>query len=357
MFRPGVDKLPTYSVGEEPLWQVKLDANERSAPLPPSVRNAITQRMRTIETYRYPELTAQTLRQMLADGYELNLEQVNVGNGSSELIAAVCAAFGGSGRPIAYEWPSFSMYPIYAALADSPAVAIPLDEQYQLSVELVIRTVRESGAKLLILCNPNNPTGGGIPSADLRRILQQVDCPVLVDEAYQEYCGESCVGWLEEFPGLMVARTFSKAYGLAAARTGYLLASREMSAAIGKFLLPYHLNAFSLAASEVCFSMRDQVMQEVRRTVKRRDRLASQLRKLKFVQVYPSLTNFLLVKVAAPDVLHEIFIGQGIGVRNFSRTPGLEGSLRITVGTAAENELIMDCVKRYGDKLMQQEAN
>ena len=357
MFRPGVDKLPTYSVGEEPLWQVKLDANERSAPLPPAVRNAIAQRLRAVETYRYPEMTAQTLRQMLADGYGLNLEQVNVGNGSSELIAAVCAAFGGPARPIAYQWPSFSMYPIYAALADSPAVAIPLDEQYRLSVDLVVNTVRKSGAKLLVLCNPNNPTGVEIPAADLRQILEHVDCPVLIDEAYQEYCGDSCVGWLQEFPGLMVARTFSKAFGLAAARTGYLLASAEMSAAIGKFLLPYHLNSFSLAAAEVCFSMRDQVMQEVYRTVKRRDRLASRLSRLKFTQVYPSATNFLLVKVAMPDVLHEIFINQGIGVRNFSRTPGLAGCLRITVGTAAEIELILDCVKRYGDKLLQQEAN
>jgi len=357
MFRPGVDKLPTYSVGEEPLWQVKLDANERSAPLPPAVRNAIAQRLRAVETHRYPEMTAQTLRQMLAEGYGLNLEQVNVGNGSSELIAAVCAAFGGPGRPIAYQWPSFSMYPIYAALADSPSVAIPLDAQYRLSVDLVVQTVRESGAKLLVLCNPNNPTGVAIPVADLRRILQQVDCPVLVDEAYQEYCGESCVSWLQEFPRLMVARTFSKAYGLAAARTGYLLASAEMSAAIGKFLLPYHLNAFSLAAAEVCFSLRDQVMMEVQRTVKRRDQLASRLRRLKFAQVYPSSTNFLLVKVAAPDVLHEIFINQGIGVRNFSRTPGLSGCLRITLGTASENELILSCVKRYGDKLMQEGAN
>ncbi len=357
MFRPDLDKLPTYSVGEEPVWQIKLDANERSAPLPLSVRNAIARRLRSVETYRYPEMTAQTLRQMLADGYGLNLEQVNVGNGSSELIAAVCAAFGGPGRSIAYQWPSFSMYPIYAALADSPSVAIPLDAQYGLSVDLVVQTVRESGAKLLVLCNPNNPTGVEIPAADLRRILQRVDCPVLVDEAYQEYCGESCVGWLQEFPGLMVARTFSKAYGLAAARTGYLLASKEMSSAIGKFLLPYHLNAFSLAAAEVCFSMRDQVMREVHRTVKRRDQLASRLRQFKFAHVYPSSTNFLLVKVTEPDVLHEIFINQGIGVRNFSRTPGLGGCLRITVGTAAENELIFSCMKRYGDKLTQQEAN
>jgi len=96
---------------------------------------------------------------------------------------------------------------------------------------------------------------------------------------------------------------------------------------------------------------------EVQRTVKRRDQLASRLRRLKFAQVYPSSTNFLLVKVAAPDVLHEIFINQGIGVRNFSRTPGLSGCLRITLGTASENELILSCVKRYGDKLMQEGAN
>ena len=357
MLRPGVDQLPAYSSGEEPTWAIKLDANERSAPLPISVRNAIARRLRAVETYRYPEMNARPLKRLLADSLGLLPEQVSVGNGSSDLIAAVCATFGGAGRTIAYQWPSFSMYPIYAALVDSPTLPIPLNEQYQLSVERVVQAVRQTDAKLLILCNPNNPTGGPIVVTDLRKILQQVSCPVLVDEAYYEYCGETVLPWLAEFPNLMVARTFSKAYGLAAGRTGYLLASANLSAAIGKFLLPYHLNAFSLAAAEVCFSLRDQVMMEVQRTVKRRDQLASRLRRLKFAQVYPSSTNFLLVKVAAPDVMHEIFINQGIGVRNFSRTPGLAGCLRITLGTAAENELILSCVKRYGDKLMQEGAN
>lgn len=124
MYRPGLDKLPCYSVGQEPNWLVKLDANERSAPLPRQVKQAMQRRIRSIEPHRYPEILAETLRGQLAESFQLSIAEVNVGNGSSELIAAVCSVFGGPGRPIAYQWPSFSMYPIYASMADSPPVAI-----------------------------------------------------------------------------------------------------------------------------------------------------------------------------------------------------------------------------------------
>ena len=355
MLRPGVDQLPAYSSGEEPTWAIKLDANERSAPLPVSVRNAIARRLRAVETYRYPEMNARPLRRLLADSLGVLPEQVSVGNGSSDLIAAVCATFGGAGRTIAYQWPSFSMYPIYAALVDSPTLPIPLDAQYQLSVDRVVQAVRQSDVKLLILCNPNNPTGGPIAIADLRKILEQVNCPVLVDEAYYEYCGETALPWLAEFPNLMVARTFSKAYGLAAARTGYLLASEKLSAAIGKFLLPYNLNAFSMAAAEVCYEMRDTILQEVRRTKARRDGLARRLQKTGVIQVYPSATNFLLVKVDKPDELNEMLITQGIGVRNFSRTVGLAGCLRITIGSPKENAAMLACVNKYAAQLAKEE--
>ena len=355
MFRPGVDQLTAYSSGDEPIWAIKLDANERSAPLPIPVRNAIGRRLRAVETYRYPEMNAKPLRQLLAGSLGLSPEQVSVGNGSSDLIAAVCATFGGAGRTIAYQWPSFSMYPIYAALVDSPTLPIPLNERYQLSVERVVQAVRQSDVKLLILCNPNNPTGGPIAADDLRKILQQVSCPVLVDEAYYEYCGETALTWLDEFPNLIVARTFSKAYGLAAARTGYLLASVRLSAAIGKFLLPYHLNAFSMAAAEVCYEMRDTILQEVRRTKARRDGLARRLQNTGVVEVYPSATNFLLVKVDKPDELNQLMVAQGIGVRNFSRTIGLAGCLRITIGSPKENAAILACVNQYAAQLAKRE--
>lgn len=351
MYRPGLEQLPSYHVGEEPVWTSKLDANERSTALPRNVRNEINRRMRQIQSHRYPELDAKGLRTLIAEGCGLSVEQVNVGNGSSELIGAVCSALGGVGRPIAYQWPSFSMYPIYAALADSPVVAIPLDEQYRISVDVVLQKVKQSGAKLLILCNPNNPTGGVTPAADLRRILEEVACPVLVDEAYHEYCGETCLSWLAEYPNLMLARTFSKAYGLASARIGYLLASPEISSSVGKLMLPYHINSYSLVAAEVCFSMREILLEEVRRTIQRRDRLFNQLQTLDFVQVFPSATNFLLIKVAKPELLDKIFIRAGIGIRNFSQAPGLEGCLRITIGTAQESKNILSCLKQYGEML------
>jgi histidinol-phosphate aminotransferase len=349
MFRPGTESLPSYSAGEEPQWRCKLDANERAAGFPLSVRREIGRRLRAIETHRYPDIGAARLRTSLSEAYQLPVDQIAVGNGSSELIAAACAAFGGAGRPIAYQWPSFSMYPIYAAMADSPAVAVPLDAGFRLSVDAVLQTLQSSGARLLILCNPNNPTGNVIPADVLRAVIAQSPCPVLVDEAYMEYHGESCIPWLAEFPNLMVARTFSKAYGLASARIGYLLASPEIIAAIAKRLLPYHTNAFSLMLTEVCFSQREKLMPEVRRTIRRRDHLLSRLKKLRGVQVFPSATNFLLVKVADPDALHQIFISQGAGVRNFSHIPELKGCLRITTGSPAEARLTYDCIKTYDE--------
>lgn len=347
MFRPGTDQLPLYPHSEEPAWRSKLDANERPAALPATVRREIDRRLRTLETHRYPDMTAKRLRGLLAEAYQGTLEQVLVGNGSSELIAAVCATFGGAGRPIAYQWPSFSMYPVYAAMADSPVAAVPLDDAFRLSADTVRRSIQESGAKLLLLCNPNNPTGTLTPPDELRTIIAQSPCPVLVDEAYMEYGGESCIPWLADFPHLMVTRTFSKAYGLAAARIGYLLASPEICAAVGKRLLPYHSNSYSLTLAEVCFIHREEVLEEARKTVRRRERLRLAAKKLGAVEVFPSSTNFLLVRVQEPDALRRIFSQNGVGVRDFSYMPELRGCFRITVGAPLDNRRVYDCLTEY----------
>ena len=346
MFRPGMENLPVYAT-EEPFWGYKLDANERSAGLPLGVQKAINRRIRKIESRRYPDIAAMPLRTKLAEHFGVAVEQVGVGNGSSELIATLCAAFGGDGRPIAFPWPSFSMYPIYAAMADSPAAAIPLSSDFSLSVETVIQAVKMNRPKLLILCNPNNPTGGLIPAEDLRAILRSVSCQVLVDEAYHEYCGETCLPWLSEFPNLVVARTFSKAFGLAAARVGYVISSVELSAAIGKRLLPYLVNSYSLAAAEACLDCREMIMPEAVRTALRRDRMQQALARLPGIEVFPSATNFLLLRTENAEDLCGRFAGRNIGVRNLSQAPGLAGCVRVTVGSPAENGMVLMCAKEY----------
>ena len=356
MYRPGPANLPLYPMGEEPAWLSKLDANERPGLLPPLIRREIAARFRRIESTRYPDMGASQLRQLLADAYHVTAEQVLVGNGSSELIAAVCATFGGAGRPVVYQWPSFSMYPIYAAMAESPAIAAPLENDFTLSPAVVLEAVRQADEKLLILCNPNNPTGNAIPPAVIREILEQSPCPVLVDEAYMEFYGESCTSWLAEFPRLMVARTFSKAYGLAAARVGYLLAAPELCAAIGKRLLPYHTNAYSLALAEICFTRREEVLNALYYLILRRDRMAEQIKKMATIEVFPSAANFLLIRVTQPVALHKIFTEFGVAIRNFSYVPELAGCLRITVGSPEDNRQAMQCLRVYNARLAKEEV-
>ena len=347
--------MPQYFMGEamgaDPVCFYKLDANERPGQLPAPVRREILAQLKLVESTRYPDPSGANLRKLLADEYQVTANQVLIGNGSSELIAAVCATFGGARRPVVYQWPSFSMYPTYAAMADSPPVAAPLTKYFELLPKAILARVRQVRAKLLILCNPNNPTGTVIPPASLRNILEQCPCPVLVDEAYMEFYGTSCTSWLAEFPQLMVVRTFSKAYGLAAARAGYLLASPEICAAIGKRLLPYHNNAFSLTAAEVCFRQRDLVLKAIPGLVGRREEMTRAIDKLPAVEVFPSAANFLLIRVEKPELLQEILTFNHIGVRDFSSVPELKGCLRITVGARSEQTRVLQSLRVYNERV------
>ena len=347
MYRPGTANLPLYPMGEEPAWLSKLDANERPGLLPPLIRREIAARFRRIESTRYPDMGASQLRQLLADAYHVTAEQVLVGNGSSELIAAVCATFGGAGRPVVYQWPSFSMYPIYAAMAESPAIAAPLGNDFTLSPAVVLETVRQANAKLLILCNPNNPTGNAIPPETVREILEQSPCPVLVDEAYMEFYGESCTPWLAEFPRLMVARTFSKAYGLAAARVGYMLAEEKLTAMIGRIFMPYSVNVLSLVAADIVYQMRHEYVPRIQMLVAERKRMAAQLETLAGFTVYPSETNFLLVKYERAGALNAYLENIGIGLRSFGAAPRLENCLRISMGTREDNDAWFKAIQDF----------
>lgn len=359
MFRPGMEQLPQYFTGEamgvDQVCFCKLDANERPGQLPASVRREILAQLKLVESTRYPDPSGANLRKLLADEYQVTANQVLIGNGSSELIAAVCATFGGARRPVVYQWPSFSMYPVYAAMADSPPVAAPLTKYFELLPAAILARVRQVRAKLLILCNPNNPTGTVIPPASLRNILEQCPCPVLVDEAYMEFYGTSCTPWLAEFPQLMVARTFSKAYGLAAARVGYLLASPEICAAVGKRLLPYHNNAFSLTAAEACFRQRDLVLKAIPELIGRREELAGAIDKLAAIEVFPSAANFLLIRVGKPELLQDILTYNHIGVRDFSSMPELKGCLRITIGTRSEQTKVLQGLRVYNGSVTRRE--
>jgi histidinol-phosphate aminotransferase len=344
--RPGLETIKSYHVPDI-AWPVKLDANERAGALPPKVQAAIDARLATIAANRYPEIGQHSLKQALAGGLGLTPGNIAVGNGSSELLAALCRVFGGPGRKIVYPSPSFSMYPTYCLLADSLPVTVELDACFALAPEKVFSTALQEQAALVILCVPNNPTGGTMTPEAIEHVAAGARCPVVVDEAYIDFAGNSVLGLLGKYPNLIVARTFSKAFGLAGARIGYIAASREIIDLVGKVLLPYDVNAFSLAAAEVAWELRAEFAAGIAATVAERERMTAALQELPAIEVFPSAANFLLVRSACAGELADYLASRNIGVRDFSKAPGLAGCLRVTVGTAAENDAFLAATKEF----------
>ncbi len=349
MYRQGLEALPTYDVSEKD-WNIKINANESNLNLPPLVEERVMSRLSRIAFHRYPDTEMDDLKDLIARNFRLSEENVLVANGSSEILEKLFFAFGGPNRNIVFPMPSFSMYNIYAKLSESEAKVVPLNEDYTLNVEKFVQTVQDCDAKLAVLCTPNNPTGTVVSVADIEYIAKNIACPLAVDEAYVEFYGVSAASLLEKYPNLIVARTFSKAYGLAAARVGYMLAGKDIIHMVGKACMPYHVNVMSLATAAIVYQMRDEFVPRIQMYVAERKRMAEGLAKLAGVTVYPSETNFILMHHEKSAELNAYLESLKIGVRSFGNAPGLTNCLRITIGTREENDQWFSAIKGFVER-------
>lgn len=341
--RLGLEILRSYSV-EDCSWRIRLDANERPSDLPPAVKAKVMERLVDLPFNRYPEINSQSLKTIIGTDFGLSAANVVIGNGSSEILEAVCYAFGGAGRSIVYPTPSFSMYGIYAKLADSQPIPVELTADYTVDADKLLAAARQKAASIILLCNPNNPTGTVMPPEQVEYIVANTQSLVVVDEAYHEFYGKSSVNLLNKYSNLAITRTFSKAYGLAAARVGYLLADAAIVQTINKVLLPYHVNALSQVAAATVFGMREAFAAGLAENRSERERMTAALSAIPGITVYPSQTNFLLIKSDKAATLAARLSAQAIGIRDFSTSPGLIGCIRITVGTPAENDAVLEAV-------------
>jgi histidinol-phosphate aminotransferase len=344
--RPGLENIKPYSV-EEKEWDSKLDANESPNNLPPLVHERVMNQIEYMAFNRYPDIGMRDLKALIAEAFATTVQNIVIGNGSSEILLALCQTFGGPGRSIVFPVPSFSMYGIYAQLTDSQAVPVALNEDFSLSPEMVVEAAEQSKAKLIILCNPNNPTGTIIPQEDIEYIVSKVQCPVIVDEAYYEFYGQSAVNLMKKYDHLIVARTLSKAYGLAAIRVGYMLANAEIVSVVDRVLMPYHVNALSLITAQVVYQMRDEFMPVIGQIIEERKRLSKSLSAIEDITVYPSETNFILIRTEKAQKLSAYLSEKNIGIRDFSMVPLLTNCIRITVGTPLENDSLCKAVKEF----------
>ena len=346
-YRTGLAKMPSYDVVERD-WKIKINANECNMNLPPMVEDRVMGRLSRVAFNRYPNEQLDDLREQIADNFSLQKENVLIGSGSSEIIEKLFYCFGGTrSRKIVYPQPSFSMYTIYAKAAEAVGVPVDLEEDYRLDVGKFVRAVVENKASLAVICNPNNPTGNVMSLSDIEYIAQNIDCAFLVDEAYVEFHGESAASVLKKYPHMIIARTFSKAYGLAAARVGYMLADAKVVERIDKSYMPYHMNVLSLVTADTVYQMRHEYVPRIQMMVAERKRMETELKKLSGFTVYPSATNFILVKYASAGELNEAMEAAGIGLRSFGSAPRLENCLRISMGTREENDAWYKAMKDF----------
>lgn len=345
-YRKGLAEMPSYDVVERP-WNIKVNANECGMNLPPLVEDRVMARMSHIAFNRYPNEELEDLMEAIAKNYGMSKENVLLGNGSSEIIEKIFHCFGGKNHKIVFPQPSFSMYHIYAKAAEAEGVPFDLNDDYSLNVKTFVKTVNDNNASLAVVCNPNNPTGNYIPVSDIEYIAQHIKCPFLVDEAYIEFHGGTSVGLMEKYSHLMIARTFSKAYGLASCRCGYLLAQKDLAEMIGKAFMPYHMNTLTLVTADTVFQMRDEYVPRIQQMIAERKRMEELYASLEGFTVYPSNTNFIFVKYDKAVELNERLVSLSMGIRSFGKAPRLENCLRISMGTRMENDEIFKAVKEF----------
>ena len=348
-YRTGLKDMPSYDVVERD-WKIKVNANECNMNLPPMVEDRLMGRLSRVAFNRYPNEEYDALREQIADNHKLEIENVLLGSGSSEIIEKLFYCFGGTkAKKIVYPEPSFSMYRIYTKAAQALGVPVSLEADYSLDVAKFVAAVNDHKASLAVICNPNNPTGTGYSVSDIEFIAQNIpsNCALLIDEAYMEFYGRTSVGLLKKYPNLIIARTVSKAYGLASARVGYMLASKDIVTMIEKSYMPYHMNVLSLATADIVYQMRHEYVPRIQMMIAERKRMSTELDKLPGVTVYPSETNFVLIKYAKAKELNEYLESKGIGVRCFCDAPGLKNCLRISMGLREENDQWYDAIKQF----------
>jgi histidinol-phosphate aminotransferase len=318
---------------------VRLNTNETAEPPPAGYLEEVGRRVQELELNRYPDRPHRRLREALAARAGLTADRVWAANGSNEVLLQLLQAYGGPDRRALSVRPGYSMYPELCRTALTPMVEVDLDDRFRLPAELAGSAVAEHDPDLVLVPHPNNPVGTPVGHDAIRALHDGSRALVVVDEAYVEFApaGTSVAPLLDELPRLVVVRTFSKAFRLAGLRLGYLLAAPWVVEDVQKVRLPYHLDALKQVAGLVALEQEAAFLDHRERVAAERDRVAAALRATDGVEVFDSAANFLLLRTSVADLFQRL-LDRGVLVRDFSTRPRLEGCLRVTIGTAAEND-------------------
>ena len=338
-------KFAEYTPGEQPRDQVytKLNTNESPYPAGPKTIAAVCDPEAAGRLRLYSDPTQLRLREALAARYGVQPGNVFVGNGSDEILYIAFLAFGQDG--VLFPRVSYGFYEVFAEMTGRSYQKIDLREDFTIDVSDYLAPENLEGGKLIVLANPNAPTGIALGLDEIRQLLEgNPDHVVVVDEAYVDFGAESAVSLLSEYDNLLVCRTYSKSRSMAGARLGFSFSSEALARDLEKLkysINPYNVNSLTSAAGIAALSEDDYYMGNCRRIMETREWTAEELKKLGF-RVLPSRANFLFARPPriSGGTLYEQLKARGVLVRHFS-DPLITDFVRITVGTKAQMELLL----------------
>jgi histidinol-phosphate aminotransferase len=327
--------------------EVRLNTNESPFPPPDAWREELLAALGDVSFHRYPDRPATELRAAVAAVHGVTPEQVFCANGSNEVLQSLLLAFGGPGRRALLFEPTYALHSHISRITGTEVVEGGRDDDFRIDPADAERLLESARPDITFLCSPNNPTGRAEPRPTVEAVLGAAPGLVIVDEAYGQFSPWSALELrAPETPGLVVTRTFSKTWAMAGARLGYLVADAGVVRACEAVVLPYHLSAQTQVAGLLALRHVPDMEARVALITEERGRLSAALADLP-VDTWPSDANFILFRPRDRDAdeVWRSLLEHSVLIRNCANWDGLRGCLRVTVGTAEENERFLNALK------------
>jgi histidinol-phosphate aminotransferase len=329
--------------------EVRLNTNESPLPPSPEFVAAVAAAVGDVRWHRYPDRLARALRARLAALHGVDPSQVFVANGSNEVLQTLSLTYAGPGRSVALFEPTYAMHSQIARVTGATVAEGRRGEDLAIDLDEVARVVSSARPAITYLCSPNNPTGIAETPETVRAVLAmvaEVGGLLVVDEAYSQFAPWSALELVADDVPLVVTRTYSKTWSMAAARLGYLLGPSWLVAELDKVVLPYHLDALKQAAGLIALDYVEDMERRVSILTEERGRVDAALRELP-CEVWPSAANFILFRPVGvdADAVWQALVDRSVLVRNCSGWPGLSGCLRVTIGTRDEDDRFLTALR------------
>ncbi len=341
------NKSPDSLKDKIPLEQIiKLNGNENQYGPSPKVYQALAEYRKY---HIYPDATQVELRKSLAEYAGTTPDRIVATGGGDQLLNVIVRMFIDPGDEIITCVPSYEVYRLYGQIAGAKVVEVPRGDNFDIKPDLVLKAITDK-TKLIFLCNPNNPTGTTIPQEDIIGIVNS-GVPVVVDEAYYEFSGLTMLPYIEKYPNMMLARTFSKWAAMAGFRLGYGIMHPNMAVQMYKIKPPFGVGVPALVAFKASLEDKDYLLRTVQKIVDERERISKELPGIGPFKPYPSKGNFIFFAVLVGDAGQ--IVGEmeerGIMIRHFN-TPLLKHGIRLSIGRPEQNDRVLTTLKEIAGK-------